>query len=546
MDCNCMACEDLRSRGQIPSPPPGNEIDSFADKEMSLEDLRLELEWARSNGITVLPNSKETRITSNTYVYLHVYIIHRTYGVLPLEPNGGGLTINGLDPQVKLTSSPDWCSKCNRDLLSYSPKTSAFSYCKLTKKVLGKFRIICSSNSHFVDKQLITITAHLRYRNWVLEKSIPNIRINSKKPRDEADPAYRKRRKRKPELELQQQQPIVPFPSIPGGIVLESLQPNSGPANGNTLVTIRGSGFTSDCDVIFGNARLRPFLQNGSTDTLLCFSINGVPGSSVQVYVKEGDRVSEPLLFHYSTGKNESEPHGEKMKIGGDNVAVQQLKELSTKYNQLESLVTNVLHQYQSANGTSGGYQSANESHMLFTMILKSVLLDILHAKNTLKEVESNLHVDNTAWNAEQMNRVGMMYDCFRGDMNKFQGIDFSNPIIRDDVAASMQRSYEAFANKKLDWFYADEEDAFKFSISKPVEGINLLNSVAGSDPFKGGLGIERRLSPVQESNLVSSFLHQFGDPLPIGIPGSPNTPVSKPAGLEKLVAAIETLETKS
>ena len=136
-----------------------------------------------------------------------MFLMHPSYGIINMEPS----FINN-EPQVKIVSNPDWCAKCNRELISYSPKTgnslhfffwsyilAPFSYCKITRKLLGKFRIICSSNSHFIDKQLITITARVRYGNTWLEKSIHNIRINSKKPRDETDPtSFKPRRKRKP------------------------------------------------------------------------------------------------------------------------------------------------------------------------------------------------------------------------------------------------------------------------------------------------------------------------------------------------------------
>lgn len=519
-----MACEDIRSRGEIPASPPNpTEVESFLDKEMSLEDLRVELEWAKPNGIAVLPNSKETRITSNTYVFLNVYVVHRLYGILPLEPNGGGLGANAQDPQVKLTSNPDWCVKCNRDLLSYSPKTCAFSYCRVTKKVLGKFRIICSSNSHFVDKQLITITAHLKYRNWVLEKSIPNIRINSKKPRDENDPAYRKRRKRKSSIEQATAQPSAPFPSVPGGIVLESLQPNAGPSNGNTLVTIRGSGFSADSDIIFGNSRLRPFLQNGATDTLLCFSTSGLPGSSVQVFVKEGDRVSEPLYFHYTVPKMDSESNADKIGLRGDAVQVQQFRELSAKYSQLEQLVGNVLNQYQVSGGGSG-FQQVSEAQSMFVMMLKSILLDIMQAKQSLKDLEGS--IDGQP-NWEQYGRVNVMYDSFRGDLNKYQGLDFSNPTNRDAAALAMQRSYESFAAQPRG--DANFTELYK---GLPRFGFTKMPVVEdASDPFR----LERRLvssSPLQSPPISPPTDLSFPQLLPKG------------AGLDKLVQAIETLET--
>jgi hypothetical protein len=157
------------------------------------DDLSLELEWFKPNGIVILPNSKETRITSNTYVFLNIFVLHKTLGVMHLEP-----TFVNNEPVIKLTSDPEFCTKCNRELLSYSPKTVPFSYCKNSKKILAKFRIICSSNSHYVDKQLITITAKVKVKDIWLEKSIANVRINSKKPRDETDPnSFKKRRKRK-------------------------------------------------------------------------------------------------------------------------------------------------------------------------------------------------------------------------------------------------------------------------------------------------------------------------------------------------------------
>ncbi len=81
--------------------------------ELNVEDLYLELEWKKPNGIVILPNSKETRITSNTYVFLNMFITHKTLGVLPLES-----TFENGEPQCKLTSSPSFCTKCNRELVS--------------------------------------------------------------------------------------------------------------------------------------------------------------------------------------------------------------------------------------------------------------------------------------------------------------------------------------------------------------------------------------------------------------------------------------------
>lgn len=45
--------------------------------------------------------------------------MHKQYGQISMD----SVFDSQQEPQIKLLSTPEWCSKCNRELLSYSPKT---------------------------------------------------------------------------------------------------------------------------------------------------------------------------------------------------------------------------------------------------------------------------------------------------------------------------------------------------------------------------------------------------------------------------------------
>jgi len=401
MQCNCFSCSELAhndSEGELPivnTRTPEENLPIVPLPELNTEDLTLELQWNKPNGITLLENSRETRITSNTYVFLNMMVVHKTMGILPIES-----TFENGEPPCKLSSNPSFCTKCNRELISYSPKSSPFSYCRNSKKILGKFRIICSSNSHYVDKQLITITAHYKFRNIWLHNSISNVRINSKKPRDETDPAsFKKRRKRK--VVTQTSASLA----TKGGVVLEQMTPLSGPAVGNTLVTLRGK-FSVDSEIVFGNVKLKPFLQQPDpeaaeedtqfVDTLICYSPFGNPGSSVQVFVKDGECTSESKFYLYTTVQRK-EPTEEKTKTQND-ATVQQLRELTFKYNQLEQLVCSAMQQQQLASN-SPNYRVSADSNLAAHIVYKSVLLDIAQAKSDLKDLENSMFVSSNTLN---------------------------------------------------------------------------------------------------------------------------------------------------
>jgi hypothetical protein len=115
-----------------------------------------------------------------------------------------------------------------------------------------------------------------------------------------------------------------------GAVSLEGINPNSGPANGSTLVTLKGK-FTVDSEIMFGNIKIKPFLQKPDVeqadddvpvivDTLLCFAPVGSPGASVQVYVKDGECISEPKFYLYtpSGSKKEGSTSEEKVKANND------------------------------------------------------------------------------------------------------------------------------------------------------------------------------------------------------------------------------------
>ncbi len=181
---------------------------------------------------------------------------------------------------------------------------------------------------------------------------------------------------------------------------MEQISPQSGPATGSTLVTLHGH-FSIESEIIFGNVKLKPFFQKPDVetedeaalvDTLLCYSPFGTPGSSVQVYVKDGDCTSEPKYFLYTSvlrGNNVDEKVKGQNDIYGTNTlyfkltfVVRQLRELGIKYNQLEQLVRGVIQHQQQQLGTN--YRSLENQHAVH-IIMKSVLLDIMQSKTDLQ-----------------------------------------------------------------------------------------------------------------------------------------------------------------
>jgi len=133
---------------------------------------------------------------------------------------------------------------------------------------------------------------------------------------------------------------------------------------------------------MFGTIKLKPFIQKSETgeeedqvNTLVCYSPPGVPGASVQVYVKDGDKSSSAQYFSYVF---KAEKEVEKTKV--DDYTAQVVRDLATKYMQLEQVVMSALSQ------NNGNYKG---DFTVMSFVLKNVLMEIFHAKAVIQDLEN-------------------------------------------------------------------------------------------------------------------------------------------------------------
>jgi hypothetical protein len=179
------------------------------------------------------------------------------------------------------------------------------------------------------------------------------------------------------------------------------------------------------------------------------------------------------------------------------------LKDLSLKYSQLEQLVCNVIQQQQ-YNSNVGTYRTGGDNNMAYNIVLKSVLLDILQAKTVLKGTQN--YIPSLIFQDVESN---LIYSPIASLLQKTENILKSGPFGLPILTETNFESFDAAAvlkeNQQL-----SQRIFSQFAIAPPI-----------CDP----------MSITTFPSIALRPLEMLDQTIPTR------------AGLEKLVAAIETIE---